>query len=151
MPYLIDGHNLIGKMPDVSLQDIDDESDLINKLNRYFQYVRKKAIVFFDRGSLLGKSKFGSAFLEVRFIRAPKTADEAIIQKLVDMKGNARNFSVVSSDRWVAGKARQAGARTISSEEFVLILRENSKQAKMNHQDHENDTEYWLKTFRSNS
>lgn len=151
MPYLIDGHNLIGKMPDVSLQDIDDESDLINILNRYFQRVRKKAVVFFDRGSLLSRSKFGGAFLEIQFIRAPKTADEAIIQKLGELKGNARNFTVVSSDRWVAGRARQAGARTISSEDFVLILREYSLQENNLQQNIDNDIDFWLKTFRSNS
>jgi S-adenosylhomocysteine hydrolase len=32
MPYMIDGHNLIGKLPDISLDDPNDEALLVQKL-----------------------------------------------------------------------------------------------------------------------
>jgi len=35
MPLLIDGHNLIGQIPDISLSDPDDEAKLVLLLRRY--------------------------------------------------------------------------------------------------------------------
>jgi predicted RNA-binding protein with PIN domain len=50
MQYLIDGHNLIPKVPGLSLSDPDDEEQLINKLSGWARISRQKIIVFFDRG-----------------------------------------------------------------------------------------------------
>ena len=33
--YLIDGHNLIGQLPDLSLTDPDDEAKLVQKLTGF--------------------------------------------------------------------------------------------------------------------
>ena len=35
MPYLIDGHNLIACLPDISLDDPNDEAQLVNKLKGF--------------------------------------------------------------------------------------------------------------------
>ena len=51
MPYLIDGHNLIPCMHGMSLDQLDDEMRLIDILEPYFRKIRKKATIFFDRGS----------------------------------------------------------------------------------------------------
>jgi hypothetical protein len=34
MPFLIDGHNLIGALPDLDLDDPDDEARLVERLQR---------------------------------------------------------------------------------------------------------------------
>ena len=48
MNYLIDGHNLIAKIPGLSLSMPDDEERLVELLNRFGQHSRGKLEVFFD-------------------------------------------------------------------------------------------------------
>ncbi|MBI4771196.1 MAG: hypothetical protein HY784_12500 [Chloroflexi bacterium] len=50
MPTLIDGHNLIGALPDISLQDPDDEQKLVDLLHRWCVRTGKSVRVVFDPG-----------------------------------------------------------------------------------------------------
>ena len=82
MPYIIDGHNLIPKIQGLSLQDIDDEMQLVEMLQDFCRSRGKKVEVYFDNAppGQLKAQKFGhvTAF----FVRAGITADMAIKQKL---------------------------------------------------------------------
>ena len=49
MPYLIDGHNLIPRIPGLSLKDLDDETALIQILQRFAARQGSRVDVFFDR------------------------------------------------------------------------------------------------------
>ena len=49
MPYLIDGHNLIPKVPGLSLKAIDDEMQLVEKLQEFCRRRGKQVEVFFDK------------------------------------------------------------------------------------------------------
>ena len=119
MPVIIDGHNLIPKIPGLSLQDIDDELRLIQLLQDYCQRSRKQVEVFFDNAppGSTGVRSFGS--VKARFIREGKSADRAIQQKLQKLGGSAHNWTVVSSDRQVQVAARAARARVLSADEFA--------------------------------
>ncbi len=125
MPFLIDGHNLIGQTPGLRLDDPDDEQKLIELLRSYLARVQKKGAVIFDRGLLggaIGADKrvrpYSSAALEVRFAPAPKTADEVIVERLRREK-NPRGLTVVTSDHDLANAARQAGASVKDSAAFA--------------------------------
>ena len=50
MPYLIDGHNLIACLPDIDLDDPNDEARLVNRLKGFAAKARSKCIVVFDHG-----------------------------------------------------------------------------------------------------
>ena len=50
MPILIDGHNLIGRLPDLRLDDPDDEAKLVLRLRAYAARTRKRITVVFDQG-----------------------------------------------------------------------------------------------------
>ena len=50
MPILIDGHNLIGRLPAISLQDPDDEDKLVRLLKSYQARTGKSLTVVFDAG-----------------------------------------------------------------------------------------------------
>lgn len=119
MPYIIDGHNLIPRIPGLSLQDIDDEMQLIEMLQDYCRLSRKKVEVYFDNAppGQLKAQKFGhvTAF----FVRAGTTADQAIQQKLRRLGNESRNWSVVSSDREVQSAARAARATVIPTQTFA--------------------------------
>ena len=99
MPYLIDGHNLIPKIPGMNLGDIDDEIQLVKKLQEFCRQRRKKVEVFFDSAPPGGirTQKFGrvTAF----FITQGSTADTAIRSRLQKLGRAAKNWTVVTSDR----------------------------------------------------
>lgn len=122
MPYLIDGHNLIAQFPGLSLHDADDEAKLVQILRAFCARSGRKAVVFFDQGVLGGTDPASAGGLTVRFVRPPRTADEAIHSFLKRLKGEARNWTVVSSDLAVQSSAKQASARALPSRDFASAL-----------------------------
>jgi predicted RNA-binding protein with PIN domain len=122
LPYLIDGHNLIAALPDLSLRDPEDEQALIERLHAHFQRQRHQAIVFFDQGRFASQAFRSGAWLRIRFVRPPRTADDAIRSELVHIGREAPNWTVISSDREVQAAAREAGARVLQSEAFARLL-----------------------------
>ena len=124
MPYIIDGHNLIPKIPGLSLQDLDDEIQLVKMLQEFCRINRKQVEVFFDNappGQPVARN-YGSVV--ARFVREGGTADRAIHSKLKRLGGEARNWTVVSSDREVQVNARNLRSKVISSEVFAQQLME---------------------------
>ena len=122
MPYIIDGHNLIPKIPHIHLQDIDDEIQLVRMLQEFCRIKRKQVEVYFDNAPPGTSSARNYGSVVARFIREGKTADQAIRGKLKRLGGEARNWSVVSSDREVMAAARAARAVIISAEDFARQL-----------------------------
>jgi len=151
MPYLIDGHNLIPFMHGISLDQLDDEIRLIDLLEEYFRRIRKKAIIFFDRGHPGADAQIRRSFVTARFTRPPLIADQAIRNQLNQSGGAARNYTVVSSDQEVASFAQRKGARVISSREFALTVQQSSKSRGAGKSASEDDLDYWLKKFGENS
>ncbi len=124
MPYLIDGHNLIPKLPGVSLSDIDDEKRLIEILQEFARHKPGKRIeVYFDRRAPGARRTHTFGNIRAHFIAPPADADAAIISRLKKLGGAARTWTVVSSDRRVQAAAREAGARVLQAEEFTRQIR----------------------------
>lgn len=119
MTYIIDGHNLIPKIPGINLSDTDDENKLIHILQQFCRLRRTKAIVYFDQAppGMSGGKNFGS--VRANYIRQGRTADDAIMEKLRNMGRRARNVTVISSDRQVQQAARAVHAKVMSSEDFA--------------------------------
>ena len=122
MPYIIDGHNLIPKISGLNLGDMDDELQLIKLLQDFCRITRKQVEVYFDNAPAgsSGARSYGS--VTARFIREGRTADQAIKQKLSRLAGEARNWTVVSSDREVRASARSVRAKSMRVEEFAQLL-----------------------------
>lgn len=119
MQYLIDGHNLIPKVPGLSLSDPDDEEQLVNRLSGWARISRQKVTVFFDRAPQgMAGTRHGSSVIAI-FVPDGKTADTAIMEALAKLKGAARNVAVVSSDRMVQAAARAVHAKVVKSEDFA--------------------------------
>jgi predicted RNA-binding protein with PIN domain len=121
MPFLIDGHNLIGQMPALSLADPDDEQKLIELLRAYLVRTGKQGTVVFDRGLPGGAAHWSNNVLEVRFAPAPKKADDLIRDRL-ERERNARGLIVVTADRELAQAAQRAGARVRRPVDFARDL-----------------------------
>ncbi len=121
MPFLIDGHNLIGQTPGLRLDDPDDEQKLIELVRAYLARAGKTGTVVFDRGLPGGASKWSNSLLEVKFVPRPKTADEAIGDRLRKAH-NPRGLIVVTSDAEVARVAQHVGAQVRDSAAFAREL-----------------------------
>jgi uncharacterized protein len=122
MPYIIDGHNLIPKVPGLSLQQIDDEQQLLEMLQEFCRRQRKQVEVFFDNAPPGGVRARNLGSVTARFVRQGSTADSAIRKRLTNMGRAARNWTVVSSDQAVQVEARAVQAQVMTSETFARLL-----------------------------
>ena len=124
MPYLIDGHNLIHFMPDISLDDPNDEAKLVMRLNQYMMRHRKKCTVIFDQGLPGGVDVLRTnSYVKAIFAPTNTNADE-MIKDRVRSSRDPGYWQVVTSDQEVAEAARGRGATVISSGEFARLLTE---------------------------
>ncbi len=122
MPILVDGHNLIGQMSDISLEDPDDEAQLVQRLRAYRARTGKSITVIFDNGEFYSPpSTLSSAGVRVRFAPLGSSAD-VLLQKYIRRAANPRGLKVVSSDRAVVQAARERGAQAISASDFAAEL-----------------------------
>lgn len=122
MPILIDGHNLIGQLTTLSLQDPDDEEKLVRLLRSYRARTGKTITVVFDPGrtSALSKShRLGG--IEVVFAPHGSSAD-VVIARRVRGSRNPRDWLVVTSDRKLADTVASLGARVQSADAFALAM-----------------------------
>jgi predicted RNA-binding protein with PIN domain len=119
MPYLIDGHNLIPKIPGMDLGVVDDEAQLIEMLQEFCRRRRKKVEVYFDNAPAGQPRARNYGLVIARFARLGVSADSLIQAHLQRLGRAARNWTVVSSDQQVQAAARAARAQTISSEAFA--------------------------------
>lgn len=122
MPYLVDGHNLIPKIPGLSLKSFDDEEQLIKLLQDFCRVLRKPVEVYFD-GAPPGQARQQRhGQVTAIFVRQGLTADAAIRQRLLKLGKAASQWTVVSSDHAVQDAARLVRAQALSAEEFSRLL-----------------------------
>ena len=122
MAYLIDGHNLIGQLPDLSLTDPDDEAKLVQKLLSFSARTGKRCVVVFDSGLPGGKSRLSTGKVEVIFASARSSADDVMKERIKRVRDPGQ-WIVVSNDHAVLNAARARRMTTISSAEFAEQLR----------------------------
>ena len=159
MRYVVDGHNLIPKVA-LNLAAPDDELDLIRLLQQFSRMSRSKVEVFFD-GAPAGQA--GTRRVGVvlaHFVRSGTTADSAIRAWLQELHQEAREWTVVSSDREVQLAAKKAGAKVVSAEAFARLLEdENSKHPRTSKRSTmkdggpltQDEIDEWLDLFRKHS
>ncbi len=150
MPYLIDGHNLIPKIPGLNLRKIDDEIALIEILQGFCQRTGKQVEVYFDNAppGYSGTRKYGN--VKAHFVRAGRTADAAIRRRLSGLGRGAKNWTVISSDRQVQAEARSRGAAILPAEDFTSLLQTNFAASAKNEPPEklsQEEIEEWLKIF----
>jgi predicted RNA-binding protein with PIN domain len=127
MPYLIDGHNLIAQLPDIELDDPDDEAKLVLKLRSFSSRVGKRVVVVFDHG-LPGEvsTRLSTHSVIVRFASEHTSADH-VMRDMIRRTEDPASWIVVSSDTEVRDIAKILGMRTISSHDFAPQLKASPK------------------------
>jgi len=147
VPYLIDGHNLIGRFPGLSLTDPEDERKLLDLLERFANRTRRRMVVFFDRG-VSPSAPLSRGPVEVRFIRPPRQADEALVDYLRRLP-DPQNWTVVTSDRQLARRAVARSARVLPSEQFsqhIVRALDSKSKSRLPHGDTP-DLDEWIDLF----
>lgn len=122
MVYLIDGHNVIGQLPDIDLADPDDEVKLILKLRSFAGRVGKKLTVVFDSGLPAGYEKtLSTPSVQVHFAPNNSSAD-AVIINMIRKASNPAGWILVTSDTMVADTGRQRKMQVITAQQFAQTL-----------------------------
>ncbi len=150
MPYILDGHNLIPKIPGLSLREPDDEERLLHLLQEFARRERARVEVFFDRAPAARQGTVRRGLVTAHFVERHSTADEAIIRYLRKLGKAARNWTVVSSDRQVQVNARALGARLLASETFAaqkLAPHNAAPEEKPDRPLSEDEVAAWLRLF----
>lgn len=129
MPFLIDGHNLIACLPDISLDDPDDEAKLVLKLRSFVAGGGKSCSVVFDGGIPGGKSAMSNKAVKVAFAAAEHSNADAIIKSRIRRSGDRKYWTVVTSDLELLNFARRHGMKRMTSAEFARRLQSPERGA----------------------
>ena len=122
MPLIIDGHNLIGQMVEISLSDPHDEEKLIARLEEYHRERGIPIIVVFDPGQAAPPAKrLRGKGIKVLFAPPGSKADTLIIN-LIKKSPYPKGLTIVSSDREVRRAARARRAKTMTAQRFARML-----------------------------
>lgn len=113
MPYLLDGSNLVGRARRGRGSDADREA-LVAEISERLRRTRATAVLFFDgsgggREVVLGNLRVRDA--------APASADDAIVAQ-VRAASSPGELIVVTADRTLARRVRDAGGKTLDPETF---------------------------------
>jgi predicted RNA-binding protein with PIN domain len=143
MGYVIDGHNLIGVLPDIDLADPDDEARLLHRLRTF----RARAgagpmIVFFDSGPGSGDTSSLTAgsgpdrqaaasgpAVTARFAEPGQTADDAIVAFLRGLSAPGQ-YAVVTDDVELTWRVQALGASVIRARDFAARLTQRKPRSR---------------------
>lgn len=145
--YIIDGNNLLGKIPAIKkLQKSNKQASrekLAFLLGRYFSKSRNSVTLHFD-GHL--KETIKVSGIKIKF-SGSKTADDKIKIEIERSK-NPKNIIVVTSDNNVAEFARVCSCQVIKSEDFTKnLFTLNSSDDEQSRIDQINNSEEFKKLF----
>ena len=111
MNYLVDGHNLIGSLPHISLSDHDDEFQLVMLLRKVAVAKKNRQIlVVFDRGVYGHQQSLNGYNVTCHFALSPEDADTQLIRRIKGL-AKPKEWALVTADRRIIDVAHQYGVR----------------------------------------
>jgi predicted RNA-binding protein with PIN domain len=123
--WLVDGMNVVGSRPDGWWRDrVGAMRRLIDELGRFAASTEEELTVVFDGRPFEVEPPAG---VEVDFARrrGPDAADDEIAGRVAE-DPEAAALRVVTSDRALRARVRQAGGQTISAGDFLRRLEAGS-------------------------
>jgi hypothetical protein len=153
LPYLIDGHNLIGRIPDLSLSDPNDEAKLVDRLRRYMARKGQRCTVIFDRGLPGGPSRdLSTPSVKVVFAHGGTTADAIILERIREAR-NPGGLIIISADQEIIKAAERRKVRVIRPGDFAAALDDLGVPDERDPNPHltADEIEAWLRLFGGDS
>ena len=128
MHYLIDGHNLIAKIPDIDLNDPNDEIELILRLKSWAAASRKRKVTVYFDGGLPGgvEQRLSTSDIKVIFAPEGKTADSFIIKRIRKLQ-NPAEYTLVTSDQQIIADAEKRRLPYVRSEKFAAKMSQDKQ------------------------
>lgn len=155
MPYIIDGNNLIGSSPDISMEDPESRSKLIYIVRKFHENKKNNITLVFDGVPANGvrKEDICSKFC-VLYPPDGSTADEEI-KRILNGYHYFKDVTLVTSDRDLKSYAKKKGAKTVNSIEFYFELKRISrhhgkkeeKQKRIEAELSDREVDHWMKIF----
>lgn len=157
MPTVIDGNNLIGSSPDISLEDPLAREKMLHLIRNYQKDKNTNLIIVFDgKPDSFYDDKSSGDKLSVVYPGFGISADDEI-KKILDGYSDYKTVILVSSDRELKDYARNMGVRTINSVEFYFELKKvyrlsgkkEEKLKRIHGSLSKKEVEKWLKIFNN--
>ncbi len=124
MPYLVDGHNLMGQIPGLTLANPEDRQRLVQRLCSFARARGCRITIIFDGEPPKGwRSDAALGDVRARHPGRGRSADEVILDAIHRSSAPA-DITLVTSDRSLAEKARHLGARGIPGTRFLRMMGE---------------------------
>lgn len=128
MQYFIDGYNLMFRLVRAFDDFQTERKNIIEMLNEAAIALNLKIIIFFDAHSQIGiGSRTHFQQVEIFYSELGETADEQILKE-IQTKESPKNITVVTSDKWLAVSAKRCKVKTISIDDFVILLRKKRRK-----------------------
>ncbi|MCP4148024.1 MAG: hypothetical protein GY757_09775 [bacterium] len=157
MPYIIDGNNLVGSSPDISLDDPEARAKILYIVRQYQNNRKNNVVIVFDgdpgSDEINGVPGDASKF-SIVYSRHGNSADNEI-KGILDRLNYYKDVTLVTSDKNLKSFAKKKGVKTVNSIEFYFELKRLSrihgkKEEKLKRIEVEvSDTEVdqWMKIF----
>ena len=112
MPYFLDGNNLIGRARGTSRPAEEDRAALVSEISDRLRVHRASVRLFFD-----GPARKGTSLGRLTVQDAGAPADATLLREVRASRDPGQIF-VVTADRELSRRARDAGAKTLEPAEF---------------------------------
>lgn len=151
MHYLIDGYNLIGKIPGISFADPAKEEKLVLYLGNRLQKQNDAFDLIFDgkRTESLFGSQYQTSRFRIKFTPSDQSADDYLIEYMEKIRQKT-GVVIVSSDRQIIQAAKNFRIQTMKSESFVQFYQNEPVPGSVKQPISiisETEIQYWLKRF----
>lgn len=143
MPYLLDGNNLIGFVRRTARPSEQDRAALISEIADRLRQTRARATIFFD-----GPAGDRTSALGGLTVRTPSrgSADDAILGE-IQRSPIPGEFVVVTADRELSRRAREAGAKVTAPGEFFARFGRSDPAQTSKPEAGPVDVDSWVKYF----
>jgi predicted RNA-binding protein with PIN domain len=119
--YIIDGNNLLHKIPKLSKNSIyDNRISLALKLDRYFAGKNINCTVVFD-----GHKKDTIRTNKIKIEYSGNLTADDIIRTEIERAKNSKLLTIISSDNGIIDLAKVCSCEIIKSEDFSKLMQQN--------------------------
>lgn len=119
--YIIDGNNLIGKIPSISAKQAQEKQaareSLAFLLERFFARKKASVILHFD-----GYESTPIKVSGIKIVYSLNREADQLIKSQIEKSSNRKNIILVTSDNNLIGFGRVCSCEVIKSEEFAREL-----------------------------
>lgn len=136
---LVDGYNVINRLPDLKLSLDGGLENAQNRLVLQISDWRRshpefEGVIVFDGNPLPGGGPQRPAGIRCIFTRIPHGGDAAIISFVRDHQGRKYDITVVSDDNYVRNNSRAHGA-AVQPSTFILVKTPHPTVRRLKHPD----------------